>query len=45
MPADAAAQKDAANKDAQQKKKTPSLLRPGEKTLGDPSAPDNKDKK
>lgn len=42
MPADKASKQAAEDKAAQQKKKSPSLLRPGEKSLGDSSAPDNK---
>jgi predicted secreted protein len=37
MPADAASRKAAEQKAAQENKKSPSLLRPGEKTLGDSS--------
>jgi hypothetical protein len=39
MPQDAAAKKNAEAQQEVNKKKTPSLLRPGETTLGDPSAP------
>jgi hypothetical protein len=42
MPADKASKQAAEDKAAQQKKKSPSLLRPGEKSLGDSSPTDKK---
>ena len=42
MPADKASKQAAEDKAAQQKKKSPSLLRPGEKSLGDSSTTDKK---